>query len=115
MDVRQLAWLQEIEVLELAHARPEVEEIHHRSGVWMGCFADHLQRRGQRREMRRGPRERLRQVSRDSARDGPGSQRSRTTAAGETGVSPRSVTTRFAAGRVSPSGNPSSRLSVSST
>ena len=53
MRVGQLARLEQVEVLELAQARPEVEEVEHRPHVGMRRGADHLQRRGQRGQVRR--------------------------------------------------------------
>ena len=55
------------------------------------------------------------QVSSDAARASPGIQMSGSTAAAETGVRPRSVSTRFAAAMVSVFRNSSSITSVTST
>src|SRR5690606_32156112 len=71
VHVRELPGLEEIEILELAEAGPEVEEIEHRPNVGMGCVADHGQRRRQRREMRRRARELDHRGQAETARDLP--------------------------------------------
>ena len=57
MGVGQLARLEEVEVLELAHARPEVEEVDHRPDGGMVRGPNHRQRRRQGGQVSRGARE----------------------------------------------------------
>src|SRR5690606_33613146 len=53
MNVRELARLEQVELLELAETGPEVEEVEHRPDVRMRGLAHHAKRRSERREMRR--------------------------------------------------------------